>query len=164
MVQITQICKSTRVSLLKSLILAFLVVWHLSLKALFANSGSYIAGQFAEKEGDFRNASYYYVDLISRGETEREIIQRSVIYSALSGNFEVATAISRKINDLELRDNLQKALKTLEGKEALIIQLYFVEELNIYEIAEVMDVTTGRVSQIKTSAIRRIRDQLKKDN
>ena len=102
MVQITQICRSTRVSLLKSLILAFLVLWHLSLKALFANSGSYIAGQFAEKEGDFRNASYYYVDLISRGETEREIIQRSIIYSALSGNFEVATAISRKINDLEL--------------------------------------------------------------
>ena len=102
MVQITQICRSTRLSLLKSLILAFLVVWHLSLKALFANSGSYIAGQFAEKEGDFRNASYYYIDLISRGETEREIIQRSIIYSALSGNFEVATAISRKINDLEL--------------------------------------------------------------
>ena len=54
------------------------------------------------KRGDFRNASYYYIDLISRGETEREIIKRSIIYSALSGNFEVATAISRKINDLEL--------------------------------------------------------------
>ena len=65
---------------------------------------------------------------------------------------------------LELRDNLKKALKTLEGKEALIIQLYFVEELNIYEIAEVMEVTTGRVSQIKTSAIKKIREQLKKDN
>jgi RNA polymerase sigma factor for flagellar operon FliA len=69
-----------------------------------------------------------------------------------------------QINEIQLRDNLKKALKTLEGKEALIIQLYFVEELNIYEIAEVMEVTTGRVSQIKTSAIRRIREQLKKDN
>ena len=69
-----------------------------------------------------------------------------------------------QINDIQLRDNLKKALKTLEGKEALIIQLYFVEELNIYEIAEVMEVTTGRVSQIKTSAIRKIREQLKKDN
>ena len=68
------------------------------------------------------------------------------------------------INDIELRDNLKNALKKLEGKEALIIQLYFVEELNIYEIAEVMQVTTGRVSQIKTSAIRRIREELKKDN
>ena len=69
-----------------------------------------------------------------------------------------------QINDIELRDNLKNALKKLEGKEALIIQLYFVEELNIYEIAEVMQVTTGRVSQIKTSAIRRIREELKKDN
>ena len=67
MVQITQICRSIKESLLKRLILAFLLVWHLSFNALFANSGSYIAGQFAEKEGIFRNASYYYIDLISRG-------------------------------------------------------------------------------------------------
>ena len=69
-----------------------------------------------------------------------------------------------QINDIQLRDNLKKALKTLEGKEALIIQLYFVEELNIYEIAEVLEVTTGRVSQIKTSAIKKIRVELNKDN
>ena len=69
-----------------------------------------------------------------------------------------------QINEVELRANLREALKTLEGKEALIIQLYFVEELNIYEIAEVMDVTTGRVSQIKTSAIKKIREQIRKDN
>ena len=69
-----------------------------------------------------------------------------------------------QINEVELRANLKEALKTLEGKEALIIQLYFVEELNIYEIAEVMDVTTGRVSQIKSSAIKRIREQIRKDN
>ncbi len=69
-----------------------------------------------------------------------------------------------QVNEVELRDNLKKALKTLAGKEAIIIQLYFVEELNIYEIAEVMDVTTGRVSQIKSSAIKKIRLQLNKDN
>ena len=58
----------------------------------------------------------------------------------------------------------RQVLKTLHGKEALIIQLYFVEELNIYEIAEVMEVSTGRVSQIKTSAIKKIREQLQKEN
>ena len=42
-----------------------------------------------------------------------------------------------QINDIELRNNLKEVLKKLEGKEALIIQLYFVEELNIYEIAEI---------------------------
>ena len=67
------------------------------------------------------------------------------------------------MNDLELRDELKSVLGQLEGKEALIIQLYFVEELNIYEIAEVMSVSTGRVSQIKTSAIKRIREKLQKN-
>ena len=37
------------------------------------------------------------------------------------------------------------------------MQLYYVEELNIYEIAEVLGVTTGRVSQIKKAAVERLR-------
>jgi hypothetical protein len=82
--------------------LLFVSSWFLSLNAALASSGSYIAAQFAEKEVDIKNAYYYYIDLISRGETEREIIQKSIIYSALSGNFEVGTAISRKIDDLKL--------------------------------------------------------------
>jgi len=67
------------------------------------------------------------------------------------------------INDLELRNKLKSVLAKLEGKEALIIQLYFVEELNIYEIAEIMDVSTGRVSQIKTSAIKKIRENIQRE-
>ena len=86
----------------KSLILAFCLFWYSSINGILANSGSYIAGQFAEKEADFRNSSYYYIDLISRGETQKEILRKSIVYSALAGNFEVATAISRKIDDLQL--------------------------------------------------------------
>ena len=86
----------------KSLILAFCLFWYSSISGVLANSGSYIAGQFAEKEADFRNSSYYYIDLISRGETQKEILRKSIVYSALAGNFEVATAISRKIDDLQL--------------------------------------------------------------
>ncbi len=102
MVQIIQICRLIGMPLLKPLIVAFFILWHFSVTIVVANSGSYIAGQFAEKEGDFKNASYYYIDLISRGDSEREIITRSVIYAALAGNFEIATAISRKIDDLQL--------------------------------------------------------------
>lgn len=67
------------------------------------------------------------------------------------------------INHTELRNGLKEVLGKLEGNEALIIQLYFVEELNVYEIAEVMNVSTGRVSQIKTSAIKRLRENLQKN-
>ena len=61
------------------------------------------------------------------------------------------------ISDTQLRDVLKSALKTLPEREALVIQLYYVEELNVYEIAEVLEVTTGRVSQIKKAAIGKLR-------
>ena len=118
--QIIQICRLKGMVQLKNLTIVFVLSLHFSLNVVLANSGSYIAGQFAEKEGDFKNASYYYVDLISRGETEREIIKRSIIYSALAGNFEVATAISRKVDDLELNypiDNLIIFAETIKNRE-----------------------------------------------
>ena len=67
----------------------------------------------------------------------------------------------QNINDEELRDQLKDALRALPEREALVIQLYYVEELNVYEIAAVLEVTTGRVSQIKKSAITKLRDFLR---
>ena len=62
-----------------------------------------------------------------------------------------------QVSENELKELLKDSLRNLEEKEALVIQLYFVEELNIYEIAEVLSVSTGRVSQIKSNAIKKIR-------
>ena len=57
----------------------------------------------------------------------------------------------------ELQALLKDALRKLPEKEALVIQLYYVEELNVFEIAEVLEVSTGRVSQIKKSAVANLR-------
>ena len=65
-------------------------------------------------------------------------------------------------NDEELKDMLLNSLKLLSKREALVIQLYFVEELNIYEIAKVLEISTGRVSQIKSSAIALLRKNIQK--
>ena len=67
-----------------------------------------------------------------------------------------------ELSDAELRENLVEALKTLPEREAMLVQLYYVEELNVYEIAEVLEITTGRVSQIKKSAISRLREFIQK--
>ena len=67
-----------------------------------------------------------------------------------------------ELSETELRENLVKALKTLPEREAMLVQLYYVEELNVYEIAEVLEITTGRVSQIKKSAISRLREFIQK--
>ena len=50
---------------------------------------------------------------------------------------------------------LAKAISKLPEREALVLQLYYVEELNVYEVAAILGVTTGRVSQIKRAAIER---------
>ena len=71
------------------------------------------------------------------------------------------------INNKELKEILKKSLSALNEQQALLIQLYYVEELNIYEIAKILDISTGRVSQIKSSALKLIRtkinDELKLD-
>ena len=67
-----------------------------------------------------------------------------------------------ELSDTELRENLVEALKTLPEREAMLVQLYYVEELNVYDIAEVLEITTGRVSQIKKSAISRLREFIQK--
>ncbi len=66
-----------------------------------------------------------------------------------------------KFSELELRDALLKALKKLEKVEALVIQLYYVEELNVYEIAKILELTNGRISQIKSIAIKKLRNEIK---
>lgn len=55
----------------------------------------------------------------------------------------------------QLRTMLRKAISKLPQREALVLQLYYVEELNVYEVAAILDVTTARVSQIKRAAIER---------
>lgn len=68
------------------------------------------------------------------------------------------------VNEAELQELLRTALAGLQEREALVIQLYYVEELNVFEIAEVLEVSTGRVSQIKKSAIGQLRQFIEKAN
>ena len=64
----------------------------------------------------------------------------------------------------ELKAGLRTSLDGLKPNEALVLQLYYVEELNVYEIAEVMEISTGRVSQLKSAAISFVREDLRKRN
>jgi len=59
-----------------------------------------------------------------------------------------------------LKEALLIALKALPQREALVLQLYYVEELNIYEIAAILEVTPGRISQIKSMAFKKMQPML----
>ncbi len=64
------------------------------------------------------------------------------------------------LENKELKKQITDALKILNEREAMVAQLYYVEELNIYEIAEVLEISTGRISQIKKSIIQKLRNEI----
>jgi RNA polymerase sigma factor for flagellar operon FliA len=69
-------------------------------------------------------------------------------------------SVEDKMHQDQMRKMLRRALGDLPEREAMVLQLYFVEELNVYEIAEILGVTTGRVSQIKKAAVGRLRESI----
>lgn len=59
------------------------------------------------------------------------------------------------------KSSLSSAIKTLPEREALILSLYYDDELNLREIGDVLSVSESRVSQIHSQAMVRLRSRLK---
>jgi RNA polymerase sigma factor for flagellar operon FliA len=60
----------------------------------------------------------------------------------------------------ETRQNLAAAIDKLPERERQVIALYYVEELTMKEIGEVLGVTESRVSQLRSQAIVRLKGNL----
>ncbi len=67
------------------------------------------------------------------------------------------------LQDQEMRESLISAISGLPERLQMIIQLYFVEELNLVEIAQVLDVSIPRVHQLKAQALDKLRAALGDD-
>ncbi len=65
-----------------------------------------------------------------------------------------------RLADADQRDTLIAAIASLPEREQLVIQLYYVEELNLEEIGQVLEVGAARVCQIKKSAHDRLKRAL----
>ena len=63
------------------------------------------------------------------------------------------------------RESLKKALAACIGelpqREATVLQLYFVEEMNLEEIGQTLDIGAARVCQIKKAALDKLREKLR---
>ena len=57
----------------------------------------------------------------------------------------------------ESRQILTEAVNSLKEKEKLVVSLYYVEELNMGQIAQILNVSEPRISQIHSSAIRKLK-------
>jgi RNA polymerase sigma factor for flagellar operon FliA len=61
----------------------------------------------------------------------------------------------------ELVNKVAGLIEELTPREKLVISLYYSEELNMKETAEVMDITEGRVSQLHSQALLKLRENFR---
>nr|WP_196491627.1 RNA polymerase sigma factor FliA [Photobacterium leiognathi] len=64
------------------------------------------------------------------------------------------------VADDSFRASLAEAIKTLPEREALVLSLYYDEELNLKEIGAVIGVSESRICQIHSQAMQRLRAKL----
>lgn len=61
---------------------------------------------------------------------------------------------------VELKQKLEEALKLLTEKEQKVILLYYYEDLTLKEIANILEVSESRVSQLHTKALNKMKTRM----
>jgi RNA polymerase sigma factor, sigma-70 family len=89
-------------------------------------------------------------DLFKEGRSYEEVFSSSVEESP-----------EEKALKQDLREKILKAIEDLDHREKLVLQLIFYEEIPAKEVAKLLKVSTARVSQIKESALSKLREKLK---
>ncbi|MFZ5704660.1 MAG: sigma-70 family RNA polymerase sigma factor [Pseudomonadota bacterium] len=84
------------------------------------------------------------------------------VYSDQSMWFaDVEERVDQTIEREELASALAEHIASLPEREARVLQLYFVEEMNLEEIGQTLGIGAARVCQIKKAALDKLRTSLK---
>ena len=81
----------------------------------------------------------------------------SIIESIASGNEQMP---DYQLEMYEFTRKLSQAIASLPAREKVLISLYYFEELNMKEIALILDITESRVSQLHSQMVLRLRGLL----
>jgi RNA polymerase sigma factor for flagellar operon FliA len=65
-----------------------------------------------------------------------------------------------KMEKSEMKEMIAGFIKNLPQKEQLVLNMYYLDDLNLKEVGKIMNLTESRISQIRTSAILRLRAKL----
>ena len=82
-----------------------------------------------------------------------EIMDMSFAIQALSAKYLVE-------HGAELKEKLMESLESLTEKERSVVLFYYYEELTLKEIANILEVSESRVSQLHTRALEKMRSKL----
>jgi RNA polymerase sigma factor for flagellar operon FliA len=104
--------------------------------------------------GKVRGTQLVYIEDMSRSEEDEDsFLDRHV------GDSE-ADPINR-LRDQRLRQALVAAIKNLPEREQFIMSMYYEQDMNLKEIAAVLDVTESRICQLHSQSIARLRAKMR---
>jgi RNA polymerase sigma factor for flagellar operon FliA len=93
-----------------------------------------------------------------------DIVQHQSIDEVYSDQSMWFADVEDRADDIVERESLKKAVAAciaeLPQREGLVLQLYFVEEMNLDEIGATLDIGAARVCQIKKAALDKLRARL----
>lgn len=69
-------------------------------------------------------------------------------------------SVSTAVEKNEMKEFLMNAIKELNERDRLLLSLYYFENLNYKEIAELMKITVSRVSQIHSRIVKELKSKL----
>lgn len=69
-----------------------------------------------------------------------------------------------KLLEQEFKNTLAEGIRSLKEKEQTVISLYYIEELNMKQIASIINVSEPRVSQIHAAAVLKLKEYMEKCN
>lgn len=135
---------------------------------MYANSGIMPSMDEIAKELDMKVDKLQEVmgkmnlsSVLSLDMVMEETQEKQKVSSLMSLDF--AKQPEEKYLENEFREILKDGINSLKEKEKLVISLYYVEELNMKEIASVMEVSEPRISQIHANAIRKLKEYLQQE-
>lgn len=65
------------------------------------------------------------------------------------------------LRNQRLRESLVQAIKSLPEREQYVMSMYYEQDMNLKEIAQVLDVTESRVCQLHSQSIARLRAKMR---
>jgi len=122
---------------------------------------SEIAAEMSMSLGDYQDLLYkvrgtqllYLEDMSRRSEDDDTYLDRHVADSAADP--------LNMLRDHNLREALVAAIKLLPEREQYIMSMYYEQDMNLKEIAAVLDVTESRICQLHSQSIARLRAKMR---
>ncbi|MFZ3128163.1 MAG: RNA polymerase sigma factor FliA [Rhodoferax sp.] len=104
--------------------------------------------------GKVRGTQLVYLEDMSRGnEDDDTFLDRHVADSDADP--------MNMLRDQRLRESLVAAIKNLPEREQYIMSMYYEQDMNLKEIAAVLDITESRVCQLHSQSIARLRAKMR---